>query len=153
VLAVLGRPHDQEWLLLFHLIGAFALIGGFIAVSTASLAALTPSPAERVLALRRVALVTNLVVVLPGFVTAYVFGTILADRRYPNTPSWLDVAFPLTDVAVVFGFVVLTLLQWWTVRRTRAGTLGGFPAAAASVLPPLVLGLLIAILFLMTAKP
>jgi hypothetical protein len=153
VLAVLGRPHDQEWLLLFHLVGVFALLGGVLAVTIASLAALARGLDERVVVLRRVALATNLLVVLPGFVTVYVFGAILADRRFPNSPDWLDLAFPLTDASVVVGFLALTLLQWWTLRRARAGTLRGLPAAAASVLPPLVLALLLVILFLMTAKP
>src|SRR4051794_34530916 len=106
MLAVLARPNDQEWLLLFHLVGVFLLFGGILAVTTASLAALARGAGGHTLALRRVALVGNLVVVLPGFVLAYVFGAMLADRRYPNEPDWLDLAFPLTDISVVFGFVV-----------------------------------------------
>jgi hypothetical protein len=153
VLAVLGRPHDQEWLLLFHLLGVFALLGGVLAVTTASLAALARRADERMLALRRVAFLANVLVVLPAFAVAYVFGSILANRRYPSSPNWLNVAFGLTDVAVVLAFVVLTGLQWWTIRRARSGAPGGFPATAASLLPPVVLGLLVAILFLMAAKP
>jgi peptidoglycan/LPS O-acetylase OafA/YrhL len=51
------------------------------------------------------------------------------------------------------GGVLLTLLQFWVLRRTRAGAPGGWPAELATVLPWIVLGGLVAAIVLMAGKP
>jgi hypothetical protein len=148
------RPDSWNWLLFFHLLFAFALVGGVIAVVISSLAAGVRSRAEHVPLLRAIAFRTNLVVVLPAFVLVHVFGQLLADREYKdNEPDWLSLGFGLTDAALIVGGVVLTLLQYWVLRRVRGGNTGGWPAQTATFLPPLVLATLVAVIVLMAGKP
>jgi hypothetical protein len=52
----------------------------------------------------------------------HVFGDLLANREYAHgQPDWLDIGFAITDIDVIVGGVILTLLQFWVLRRTRAG--------------------------------
>jgi hypothetical protein len=147
------RPSEWNWLLLFHLLFGFALVGGVLAVTLLSLAA--RGACEQVLLLRTLAFRTNLAVVLPAFVGVHILGQTLSDREFPNggEPGWVGTAFGLTDAGLVLGGVVLTLLQWWVVRRTRAASAPGWAVGVATVLPPLVLALLVAIVFVMAGKP
>lgn len=155
MLGLYGRPHDWSWLLTFHLFGAFVLIGAALTVSVVSLAALRQTAADRVTLLRRAALRTNLLAFIPALIVVYVFGAWLASKEHldKNTPTWLDLAFRLTDMAVVVGGILLSLLQWWVLRRARAGQLGGWQAQTASYLSPVVLTALLVVLFLMSGKP
>ena len=68
-------------------------------------------------------------------------------------PDWLDIGFAITDIDLIVGGVLLTLLQFWVLRRTRAGAPGGWPAELATVLPWIVLGGLVAAIVLMAGKP
>lgn len=148
------RPTDWNWLLLAHLIFAFALVGGVITVVLASLAAGRGGRPEQVPLLRAIAFRTNLVVVLPGFIGVHVFGDLLSNREYDrHEPDWLSIAFGLTDIGLIVGGVVLTLLQFWVLRRVRAGRLGGWPAQIATYLPAIVLATLVAVIVLMAGKP
>lgn len=152
-----GRPDTWNWLLTGHLIGAVALVGAAITVSIFSVAANRSADGARVTDLRRLALRTNLMLALPAFVAVYVFGVALADKEYPgkgvDEPSWLGWAFGFTDLVGVFGIIVLSLLQWWVLRRARSGALAGWQAQVATWLSPAVLALLLVILFLMAGKP
>ncbi len=91
---------------------------------------------------------------LPGFIGVHVFGDLLANREYDgHDPDWLSIAFSLTDGSLIVGGVLLTLLQFWVLRRVRAGQLGGWPARVASYLPVIVLAALTAVIVLMAGKP
>lgn len=148
------RPADWNWLLLFHLVFAFALLGGVITVMLTSLAAERSGRPEQVPLLRAIAFRTNLVVVLPGFIGVHVFGDLLSNREYDgHEPDWLSIAFGLTDINLIVGGVLLTLLQFWVLRRVRAGQLGGWPAQIATYLPALVFATLVAVIVLMAGKP
>jgi len=148
------RATEWNWLLLFHLLFSFALVGGAITVVTTSFAAVRKAWPEQVPLLRAIAFRTNLLVVLPGFVGAHVFGSLLADREYPHhEPDWLSAGFAITDAALIVGGVLLTLLQFWVLRRTRAGSPGGWQAAVATYLPPFVLAALVSVIVLMAGKP
>ena len=148
------RPDSWNWLLFLHLLFAFTLVGGVIAVVISSLAAGNGSNTEHVPLLRAIAFRTNLLVVLPAFVLVHVFGQLLADKEYEDDePDWLSLGFSLTDAALIVGGVLLTLLQYWVLRRVRGGDPGGWPAAAATFLPPLVLATLVAVVVLMAGKP
>jgi hypothetical protein len=147
------RPESWNWLLFFHLLFAFVLVGGVVTVLISSLAA-GASRSEHVPLLRAIAFRTNLLVVLPAFIAVHVFGQVLADREYGDSePDWLSLGFGLTDAALIVGGVLLTLLQYWVLRRVRGGNTGGWPARAATLLPPLVLATLIAVIVLMAGKP
>jgi len=104
--------------------------------------------------LRAIAFRTNLVVVLPAFIVVWVFGDLLASREYKHgDPDWLSAGFAITGIALIVGGVVLTLLQFWVLRRTRAGHSGGWPAALASYLPAVILAALVTVIVLMAGKP
>jgi len=148
------RPDDWNWLLLFHLLAAFTLVGGVITVVLVSLAAGRKAWPDQVPLLRAIAFRTNLVVVLPAFIAVHVFGDILAGRQYEHgDPDWLSASFAITDIALIVGGVLLTLLQFWVLRRTRAGRTGGWPAGLATYLPAVILAALTAVIVLMTGKP
>lgn len=153
MLAVI-RPNDWNWLLLFHLLSAFVLVGGVLTVVLASLAAGREADPEHVPLLRAVAFRTNLVVVLPAFVVLFVFGDVLANREYKHgDPDWLSASYVITGVSLIVGGVFLTLLQFWVLRRTRAGQLGGWPAELATYVPAVILAALVTVIVLMAGKP
>jgi hypothetical protein len=156
VVALLGRPDTWNWLLFFHLLFAFVLVGAVITVMLVSVAARAAAWEAHLPLLRGVAFWTNLGVVLPSFIGLRVVAQALADREFPDgapTPDWLDLAYPLTDGALVIGGVLLTLLQYWVLRRARAGKTGGWQAVLATVLPPLFLATLVTVIVLMAGKP
>jgi len=144
----------SDWLLFAHVLSAMVLFGGVLAVGTVSLAAQRWAWPDQVPLLRAIAFRTNLFVVLPGFVAVHVFGDLLANREFKHDqPGWLDIGFAITDVDLILGGVLLTLLQFWVLRRTRAGEPGGWPAGLATALPAIVLAVLVAAIVLMAGKP
>ena len=144
----------SDWLLFAHLLSAMLLFGGVLAVATVSLAAQRWAWPDQVPILRALAFRTNLFVVLPGFIAVHVFGDLLANKEFKHgNPDWLDTGFALTDADLIVGGVLLTLLQFWVVRRTRAGEPAGWQATAVTVLPVVVLGALVAAIVLMAGKP
>jgi hypothetical protein len=148
------RPDDWNWLLMFHLLAAFTLVGGVLTVVLTSLAAGRSTDPEHVPLLRAIAFRTNLVVVLPAFIAVQAFGDVLSNREYHgHEPDWLSIGFLLTDIALIVGGVLLTLLQFWVLRRVRAGELGGWPAELATYVPALVLATLVTVIVLMAGKP
>lgn len=154
MLAVYGRPDTWNWLLLFHILSAVLVFAGAIVIMAASLAALR-AVSERALLLRRVALRTSLLTILP-YIGIHIFGGLLADREFPkgvDEPGWLGAGFGLTDLYGLISIILLSLLQWWTVRRARAGDMLGWQAKLATWLSPIGPALLLIVLFLMSAKP
>jgi hypothetical protein len=144
----------SDGLLFAHILAAMILFGGVLTVVTLSVAARRQGWPDQLPLLRALAFRTNLVVVLPGFVAVHVFGDLLADREFKHDqPDWLDLGFAITDIDLIVGGVLLTLLQFWVLRRTRAGEPGGWPASLATVLPWVVLAGLVAAIVLMAGKP
>src|SRR5262249_23545455 len=140
----------SDGLLFAHILSAMILFGGVLAVLMVSAAAQQRAWPDQVPLLRALAFRTNLIVVLPGFVAVHVFGSLLADREFKHgQPDWLDIGFAITDIDLIVGGVALTLLQFWVLRRTRAGEPGGWPASLATVLPWIVLAGLVAAIVLM----
>jgi hypothetical protein len=120
-----------------------------------SLAAARSADQSLVTMLRSVAFRTNLALVLPAFIAVIVLGGSLADKEYPGdvSPDWLDASSVITEIAGIVGAILLTLLQWWVLRRARAGAIRGWQAAVATYVAPLVLASLFVVLFLMAGKP
>ena len=149
------RPTDWNWLLFGHLLAAFALVAGVIVVTLTSLAATRSGRPEQTPLLRAIGFRTNLAVVIPAFVAIHILGGILADREFPGDtaePSWLGASFAITTIATVVA-ALLALLQYWALRRARAGSTGGWQAATATYVPPVVLAALVAVIVLMAGKP
>lgn len=141
-------------LLFFHVLSTMLLVGGVLTVAAVSLAAARKAWPDQVPLLRAIAFRTNLVVVLPAFIAVHVFGDLLANREYKHSkPDWLNIGYLITDIDLIVGGVLLTLLQFWVLRRTRAGRLGGWPAELASYLPTVVLAALVTVIVLMAGKP
>ncbi len=148
------RPDTWNWLLFFHLLFAFVLVGGMITIVLASLAAGRASLTDHVALLRTLAFRTSLAVIVPAFVGLRVFGELLANREYPGNhePDWLGASFGLTDIVLLFGGVILILLQYWVIRRQRSGKTG-WPAQIATFLPLILLATMTAVIVLMAGKP
>jgi hypothetical protein len=144
----------SDWLLFAHVLSAMLLFGGVLAVTTVSLGAARQAWPAQLPLLRAIAFRTNLLVVLPAFIAVHVFGDLLANREFKGSePDWLDIGFAITDIDLIVGGVVLTLLQFWVLRRTRAGEPGGWPARLATALPVASLAALVAVIVLMAGKP
>ena len=155
MLAIYGRPDTWNWLLLFHILSAVLVFAGAIVVMAASLAALRTVAPGRALLLRRVALITGLLTI-PPYIGIHIFGGLLAERQYPNNenePTWLGLAYGLTSLYAIVSIILLSLLQWWVVRRTRSGGAPGWQEKVASWLAPVGPALLLVVLFLMSGKP
>ena len=155
MLAVYGRPDTWNWLLLFHIVSAMLVFVGAIVVASASLYALRIAAPERALLLRRVALITSLLTI-PPYIGIHIFGGLLSDREFPkgvDEPGWLGASWGLVSLYGIISIILLSLLQWWVVRRTRAGDVSGWQAKLASWLSPVGPALLLVVLFLMSGKP
>ena len=144
------RPTDWNWLLLGHIASAMILVGGLMVVTLAALTALRKPPTAPLL--QAVAFWVNLALVIPAFIAVHIFGGILSDREYDNhEPSWLNAGFAITTVATIAA-IVLAALQYWVLRRARAGR-AGWPAALTASLGPLLLAAMVAVIVLMAGKP
>ena len=148
------RPTEWNWILLGHLSAAFILVAGLIVVVLVSSTAQRKAQSDHVPLLRAIAFRTNLVLVVPAFILVHVFGALLADREYPGdaAPSWLDSSFGITTIATIVALALLAL-QFWVLRRVRAGHLGGWQAGLATYLAPVVLAAMVVVLVLMAGKP
>jgi hypothetical protein len=148
------RPTDWNWILLGHLAAALVLVAGLIVVVLVSFAAHRKAQSDHVPLLRAIAFRSTLVLVIPAFVLVHVFGAMLADREYPGdaAPGWLDSAFAITTIATIAALVLLAL-QFWVLRRVRAGHLGGWQAGLATYLAPVVLAAMVVVLVLLAGKP
>ena len=149
------RPTDWNWLLLGHLLAAFALVAGVIVVTLTSAAAARSGRPNQAPLLRTIGFRTNLVVVIPAFVAIHILGGLLADREFPgdaSEPGWLGASFAITTIATVVA-AVLAFFQYWALRRARGGSTGGWQALTATYVPPVVLAALVAVIVLMSGKP
>src|SRR5919202_6025155 len=130
-LAVL-RPDDWNGPLFLHLVGAFALVGGLLAVAVAALAP-RRRPGSGAL-LDRLAFRTLLVVAWPGFIVMRVAGQWLESKEDPGDPTWLGIGFAISDVGVIV-LLALTILAWRAARRPATAP-GEPPATSRAVAPP-----------------
>ena len=143
------RPDSWNLPLFLHVLGATLTFGAVGAVALFSFAARGRVP-EQALLLRRWALWTGLLAVVPAFVLMRVAAQWIADKEFPGdakTPGWLDVGFIVTEPGALLLLVTL-ILAWFAARRER------FRAAAA--VPWLASIYLIALgvaWFAMSAKP
>jgi hypothetical protein len=144
-----SRP---EWLLFCHIASAMVLVAGLIVVVLVSSAAERKAQSDHVPLLRAIAFRTNLVIVIPTFILVHVFGAMLADREFADDPTWLGASFAITTIATIAALVLLAL-QFWVLRRVRAGHLGGWQAGLATYLAPVVLAAMVVVLVLMAGKP
>jgi hypothetical protein len=151
MLAVL-RPDDWNGPLFLHLLGAFALVGGLLAVAVATLA--PRRLPETGALLDRLAFRTLLVVAWPGFVVMRVAGQWLESKEdVPGDPTWLGIGFLVSDLGALL-LLVLTVLAWRAARRPATAP-GARPATsrAVAVLTPVYLLALAVAWWAMSTKP
>jgi hypothetical protein len=148
------RPTSWNWILLGHISSAMVLIAGLIIVVLVSVAAQRKALSEHVPLLRAIAFRSTLLLVIPPIILVHVFGALLGDREYPGdaAPGWLDTSFAVTTIATIVALVLLGL-QFWVLRRTRAGHLTGWQASLATYLAPVLLAAMTVVLVLMAGKP
>jgi hypothetical protein len=143
------RPDAWNLPLFLHVLGAVLTFGTVGAVAILSFAARGRRPQQGQL-LRRWALRTGLLGVIPAFLLMRVAAQWIADKEYPGdakTPGWLDVGFIVTEPGALL-LIVMLILAWFAARRET------FRAAAA--VPWLASVYLVALgvaWFAMSAKP
>ena len=152
-LAIL-RSADWEWALLFHVLGAFLVVGAIAAVVALALAAERSEAVDEAAALRTLALRVLLLAVLPSYVLMRVTAEwVRSEDPYPDDLTWLGIGYIVTDVGVPL-LVVVTILAWLGARRTRRdGTLHPLTARIALALAGIYLLALLVAAWAMTTKP
>jgi hypothetical protein len=143
------RPDAWNLPLFLHVLGAMLTFGAVGAVALLSFAARGRVP-EQGLLLRRWALLTGLLGVVPAFVLMRVAAQWIAGKEYPGnakTPGWLDVGFIVTEPGAVLLLVTL-ILAWFAAKRERFRAAAAVPWLASIYLVALGIAW-----FAMSAKP
>ena len=150
----LVRPSDWEWALLFHLLGAFLLVGGLAAVVLTALAAWRRRHGPEITLLTRFSFRTLLFVVWPSFILMRVAAEwVRTESPFDDEAGWIGVGYIVSDVGVPV-LLLLTLLGWLSVRRTqRDGDRLPVTARVYGVLAPVYLLALLVAVWAMTTKP
>jgi hypothetical protein len=153
MLAIVRPDSMWEVALLFHVLGALALIGGVALVSAASVGALRTPTLERALALRRVALRGMLLVVIPAFVIMRLAAEwVRSADPFPDDLAWVELGYVISDFGVIV-LVALAVLAWLAVRATGRGGRAPVTGQIQAVLAPLYLVALLVAVWAMTTKP
>ena len=143
------RPDSWNLPLFLHVLGATLTFGAVGTVALLSFAARGRVP-EQALLLRRWALWTGLLGVVPAFVLMRLAAQWIADKEYPGdakTPGWLDVGFIVTEPGALLLLVTL-ILAWFAARRERFRAAAAVPWLASVYLVALGIAC-----FAMSAKP
>jgi hypothetical protein len=139
--------------LFLHVLGAIVLFGGTATVTL--LAATSFRLPEQAALLRRLAFLSMLVVVLPGWFAMRIGGQWVLSK-YPgledSDPGWLGVGFAVADVGILF-LVVTTIVAWFAYRRTKPENTRPVTAPILAGLAGLYLVALGVAVFAMSAKP
>ena len=139
------RGDAIDFPLFLHVLGAVVLFGATASVALLTIASLRIPQHEHLL--RRVALVTMLAAVWPGFLAMFVAGHWVLDREgyEGKAPGWALTGIGISEGGLVL-LLVVTGLGW--LGRRRAGATAW--AAGLSVLYMVALAVA---WFAMTAKP
>ena len=140
--------------LFVHVLGAIVLFGGTGAVTLLAAASLRRAPEQAVL-LRRVAFVSMLLVVWPGWLAMRLGGQWVLSK-YPgledSDPTWLGIGFVVGDVGLLV-LVVSTIVAWFAYRRTTPERPRPVTAPILAGLAGLYLLALAVAIFAMSGKP
>ena len=114
------RPDAWDFPLFLHVLGAVLLVGGVASVTLVSIAGLrTP---EHAVLLRTLAFRTTLVLVWPAYILMRAGAQWIYSKEdlHPDFPTWIAVGVTVGDGGIAV-LLVLTLLGWLALRRTRVG--------------------------------
>jgi uncharacterized membrane protein len=93
----------HQWLLFFHLLGAFALVAGAAVAATLQLAAIRRERPSEILVLLRASRV-GVALVAGGALLALAFGIALASESgYGFSPAWIRASLGLWVASVITG--------------------------------------------------
>ena len=151
-----------NWLLFFHLLGAFCFVAGAAVAGTLQIGALRRERPSEILTLLRLTRVGVLLVVA-GAVLTLAFGIALASHLgYGLTPGWIQAALGLWLASVVLGAIGGRTARHARYRAEELAAAGDQPDEELRALvahrPSLILSyvsglLLLVILVLMVWKP
>jgi Na+-driven multidrug efflux pump len=143
----LVRPDSWNLPLFLHVLGAVLTFGGIGTIAVLGFAA-GRRPPEHARILRRTALWTGLLLVVPAFILMRAAAQWIGDKEFPkNAPGWVDVGFIVTEPGAILVLVML-ILAWFSARRATF--------RAAPLVPWLASVYLVALgiaWFAMSAKP
>ena len=148
------RSGSWEVALLFHVLGAFLLVGAMALVVTATLASGRAAGPASVVASRRLVFRILLFVAVPSFLLMRLTAEwVRTEAPFPDDAAWMGVGYLVTDAGVLV-LLALVILGWLSVRRARRGGVGpSFATRALAVLAPLYLVALLVVTWAMTTKP
>ena len=152
-LAIL-RSNDWEWALLFHVLGAFLVVGAFATVVALAVAAERTQVVEDAATLRSLTLRTVLFAVIPSYLLMRVAAEwVRSEDPFPDDLAWLSVGYIVTDAGIIV-LVLLAILAWLAARRTRRdGTLRPLSARIGLAIAAIYLVALLVATWAMTTKP
>ena len=152
-LAIL-RSADWEWALLFHVLGAFVLVGGLAAVVAVAAVAERADRADDAGTLRTLGLRTLVFAVLPAFVLMRLTAEwVRSEDPFPDEETWIGIGYMVADLGVPI-LIAVTVLAWLGARATRQGkALHPLTARIALALAAVYLIALLIAAWAMTAKP
>jgi hypothetical protein len=137
------RPDSWDLPLFLHVLGAIALVGAVAA--TCTLAAWS----QRWPFLRRITLLTMVLVVIPAWLLMWLPGQWVDSRSsIGDGKGWLDVGFIVGDAGVVF-VILACIFAWLGTRRPERR----WPGQAVAILAAIYLAALFVAMFAMSAKP
>jgi hypothetical protein len=143
------RPDSWNLPLFLHIAGATLTFGAVGTMAILSFAARGRVPGQAQL-LRRWALWTGLLAVVPAFLIMRIAAQWIADKEYPGdakTPGWLDVGFIVTEPGAILLLIML-ILAWFAARRPSFRAAAAVPWLASIYLVALGVAW-----FAMSAKP
>ena len=146
------RPHDWEFPLFLHVLGALALIGALTLTVALLFSVWRGGSAAGV----RLALRSLTLGVIPAWLVLRVSAEWIADKEgyadLDDPPDWIGFGYLAGDAGFLL-ILISTLLAWLATRKVRAeGTPTGTVRAAALLISLLLLLNLVA-LWAMTTKP
>jgi hypothetical protein len=137
------RPDSWDFPLFLHVLGSIALVGAVAATCTLAVSS------QRWPWLRRITLLTMLLVVIPAWLLMRVPGQWEDSRStIGDGKGWLDVGFIVGDAGVVF-LIVASIVAWIGTRRPERR----WPGQAVALLAAIYLAALFVGMFAMSAKP
>jgi putative copper export protein len=140
--------------LFLHVLGAIVLFGGIAAVTLLAAVSLRRDHGQAAM-LRRLAFMSTLLVVWPGWLAMRIAGQWVLGK-YPgledSDPAWLGIGFIVGDLGLLV-LIATTILAWFAYRRTRPDRPRPVTAPILAGLVGLYLLALAVAMFAMSAKP
>ena len=142
------RPNSWDLPLFLHVLGATILVGGSAAVTLLAIAGRHENLQAPLL--RRVALRTLLLVVVPSWILMRVAAQWILDKEYPHghEPGWVGAGIVVSEGGLVL-LIPLCIVAFLSTRQRG----GQRTRLALAILSPLYLCALLVAMWAMSGKP